>query len=167
LFALGTGLVVGSVPPEQAGSAASMSETSNYLGGALGMAMLGAIGASVYRGHMAHAVAAGAPASAGETIAGAATASQHLPAAQAAELIRTASDAFTSGLNVTGVIVAVIFGALAVLIATMRRARTESAPTPGARRASSVPRRARAAQGDGREAGTTSRRGTRQAQARK
>ncbi|MEU8974040.1 MFS transporter [Streptomyces monashensis] len=30
LFALGTGLVVGSVPPERAGSAASMSETGNY-----------------------------------------------------------------------------------------------------------------------------------------
>lgn len=49
LFALGTGLVVGSVPPERAGSAASMSETSNYLGGSLGIAVLGAVGAAVYR----------------------------------------------------------------------------------------------------------------------
>lgn len=32
LFALGTGLVVGSVPPERAGSAAAMSETGNYFG---------------------------------------------------------------------------------------------------------------------------------------
>jgi Methyltransferase domain len=121
LFALGTGLVVGSAPPERAGSAASMSETSNYLGGALGMALIGAIGASVYRGHMAHTVAAGVPTSAGETLAGAASASHHLPPAQAAELIRTANDAFTSGLDVTGVIAAVIFGGLAVLIATMLR----------------------------------------------
>jgi len=59
LFALGTGLVVGSVPPERAGSAASMSETGNYFGGSLGLALLGAIGAGVYRGHMADAVAAG------------------------------------------------------------------------------------------------------------
>jgi hypothetical protein len=58
LFGLGTGLVVGSGPPERAGSAASMSETANYLGGALGMALLGALGAAVYRGHMAHAVTA-------------------------------------------------------------------------------------------------------------
>jgi DHA2 family multidrug resistance protein-like MFS transporter len=49
LFALGTGLVIGSVPPERAGSAAAMSETSNYLGGSLGIAVLGAAGAAIYR----------------------------------------------------------------------------------------------------------------------
>ena len=53
LFALGTGLVIGSVPPERAGSAASMSETSNYLGGSLGIAVLGAVGAAVYRLNLA------------------------------------------------------------------------------------------------------------------
>jgi hypothetical protein len=47
--------------------------------------------------------------------------SQHLPPAQVAELLHTAKDPFTSGLNITGVTAAVIFGALAVLIATMRR----------------------------------------------
>jgi DHA2 family multidrug resistance protein-like MFS transporter len=52
LFALGTGLVVGSVPPERAGSAASMSETGNYLGGSLGFALLGVVAAVVYRGRM-------------------------------------------------------------------------------------------------------------------
>jgi DHA2 family multidrug resistance protein-like MFS transporter len=49
---------------------------------------------------------------------------QAAPAARAgsrAELLHTAKDPFTSGLNITGVIAAVIFGALAVLIATMRR----------------------------------------------
>ena len=56
LFALGTGLVIGSVPPERAGSAASMSETSNYLGGSLGIAVLGAIGAAVYRMNLAGGV---------------------------------------------------------------------------------------------------------------
>lgn len=52
LFALGTGLVVGSVPPERAGSAASMSETGNYLGGSLGFALLGVVAAVVYRSQM-------------------------------------------------------------------------------------------------------------------
>jgi DHA2 family multidrug resistance protein-like MFS transporter len=118
LFALGTGLVIGSVPPERAGSAASMSETSNYFGGSLGMALLGVIGAAVYRGHMAASVAAGAPAAAGETLAGATSASQSLPPAQAAELLHAAKDAFTSGLNLTGVIGAMIFGALALLVMT-------------------------------------------------
>ncbi|WP_436839409.1 hypothetical protein [Microbispora hainanensis] len=52
LFALGTGLVVGSVPPERGGSAASMSETGNYFGGSLGLALLGVVAAVVYRGRM-------------------------------------------------------------------------------------------------------------------
>lgn len=56
-------------------------------------------------------------------------ASQHLPPAQVAELLDTAKDPFTSGLNITGVIAAVIFGALAVLIATMRR--TSDPRSPG------------------------------------
>jgi len=46
LFALGTGLVVGSVPPERAGSAASMSETGSYFGGSLGFALLGVLAAA-------------------------------------------------------------------------------------------------------------------------
>jgi MFS transporter, DHA2 family, multidrug resistance protein len=120
LFALGTGLVIGSVPPERAGSAASMSETSNYFGGALGLALLGAVSASIYRHHMTHGVAAGTPAIARQTLAGATTASRHLPPVQATELLHTAKDAFTSGLTTTGVIAAIIFGALAVLIATVR-----------------------------------------------
>jgi DHA2 family multidrug resistance protein-like MFS transporter len=126
LFALGTGLVIGSVPPQRAGSAGSMSETGNYLGSSLGIAVLGAIGASVYRGQMARAIAtsvAGAPATARGTLAGAIAASQHLPPAQAASLLHAAKDAFTAGLNITGVIGAVIFGGLAALIAAMRRTR--------------------------------------------
>lgn len=122
LFALGTGLVIGSVPQERAGSAASMSETSNYFGGSLGLALLGVIGAAVYRAHMAASVAAGAPAAAGETLAGATSASQSLPPAQATELLHAAKDAFTSGVNLTGVIGAVIFGALAVLVTRARQA---------------------------------------------
>jgi MFS transporter, DHA2 family, multidrug resistance protein len=104
LFALGTGLVIGSVPPERAGSAASMSETANYFGGSLGLALLGVIGAGVYHARMA---GTDAPASARETLAGAAGAGP--------EVLHTAREAFTSGLNVTGVVAAVIFGALAAL----------------------------------------------------
>jgi DHA2 family multidrug resistance protein-like MFS transporter len=123
LFALGTSLVIGSVPPARAGSAASMSETANYLGSSLGLALLGVIGASVYRGHMAHAVAAGAPAAAGQTLANAAAASTHLPAGAAAGLLDAARTAFTSGLHVTAVVTAVIFAVIALLIAVVRPGR--------------------------------------------
>ncbi|MEU6114496.1 hypothetical protein ABZ840_08180 [Streptomyces sp. NPDC047117] len=86
LFALGTGLVLGSVPSERAGAAASMSETGNYLGGALGFALLGVLAAMVYRSRMdgtsdspADAVAAG----------------RHPPDGRGAALLHTAREAFT------------------------------------------------------------------------
>jgi DHA2 family multidrug resistance protein-like MFS transporter len=61
LFALGTGMVVGSAPPERAGSAASLSETSNVFGSTLGLAILGSVGAAVYRSGMADTTLAGVP----------------------------------------------------------------------------------------------------------
>jgi DHA2 family multidrug resistance protein-like MFS transporter len=113
LFALGTGLIVGSVPPERAGSAASMSETGNYLGGSLGFGLLGAAAAAVYRSRTQGG---------SDSIAGAVAASRRLPADQGAELLHTAREAFNAGLHVTGGIAAVIFAGLALLILTMRPA---------------------------------------------
>jgi DHA2 family multidrug resistance protein-like MFS transporter len=110
LFALGTGLAVGSVPPERAGSAASMSETGNYLGGSLGFALLGVLAAAVYRDRM-HGTS--------DSLAGAVAASRHLPGSQGAELLHTAREAFTASLHVTGGVAAVIFAGLAVLILAM------------------------------------------------
>lgn len=122
LFALGTGLVVGSVPPERAGSAASMSETGNYFGGALGFALLGVVAAVVYRGRMNGT---------SDSLADAVAAGRHLPADRGAELLRTAREAFTAGLHVTGVVAAVIFAGLAVLILAMRpETRTVPAALP-------------------------------------
>ncbi|WP_413752956.1 MFS transporter [Streptomyces sp. R-74717] len=122
LFALGTGLIVGSVPPERAGSAASMSETGNYFGGSLGLALLGVVAAVVYRSRMDGT---------SDSLADAVAAGRHLPAGQSAELLHTAREAFTAGLHVTGVIAAVVFAGLAVLILTMRPAtRTTPAALP-------------------------------------
>jgi DHA2 family multidrug resistance protein-like MFS transporter len=126
LFALGTGLVVGSVRPERAGSAASMSETGNYFGGSLGFALLGVLAAVVYRSRMDGT---------SDSLAGAVAASRHLPADQGAELLHAARAAFTASLHVTGVVAAVLFTGLAVLVLTMRPAtRTASAPLPEAAR---------------------------------
>ncbi|MFF2147344.1 MFS transporter [Kitasatospora sp. NPDC058190] len=117
LFALGTGLVLGSVPPERAGSAASMSETGNYFGGSLGFALLGTVAAAVYR----------ARAGGSDSLAGAVEAARHLPAGQGAELLRGARAAFTAGLHVDGLIAAALFAGLAVLTPAMRWAK-RSAP---------------------------------------
>lgn len=48
-----TGLIVGSSPPERAGAASAISETSAELGGALGVAFLGSLGTLFYRIAMA------------------------------------------------------------------------------------------------------------------
>ncbi|MGW6379054.1 MFS transporter [Rhodococcus sp. NPDC055112] len=114
LFALGTGIVMGSVPPERAGSAASMAETSNYLGGTLGIAILGSVAAGIYQHQMAGSIPAGtadeAAASAGQTVAGAAAVAADLPADSGAALLTSAHAAFTSGLHVVALIGAVVLG---------------------------------------------------------
>lgn len=122
LFALGTELIVGSVPPQRAGSAASMSETANYFGGSLGFALLGALAALVYRRRM-HGTS--------DSLAGAVAAGRHLPAGQGAQLMHNAREAYTAGLHITGVVATCVFAGLAVLMLTVRPApRTNPAPLP-------------------------------------
>ncbi|MFE1904791.1 MFS transporter [Streptomyces gardneri] len=60
-------LALGAAPPERAGSAAAVLESGQELGGALGMAVLGSIGAAVYTS----AMPSSAPAAARETLGGA------------------------------------------------------------------------------------------------
>jgi DHA2 family multidrug resistance protein-like MFS transporter len=125
LFALGTGMVVGSVPPEKAGAAASLSETSNELGATLGLAIFGSVGAAVYHYQMADAIPSGVPTMAAETaretVAAATAIAGQLPAPLGSKLLDAASEAFTSGLNVVAAIGAVIFIALAMLTAITLR----------------------------------------------
>ncbi|MFF4989392.1 MFS transporter [Streptosporangium saharense] len=131
LVSLGTGLVVGSVPPERAGSAASISETSLHFGGTLGMALMGTIGAAVYRSHVAGALPPGLDKQAGETLAGAVSVASELPAEPAARLLTVAREAFTAGLNTVGVIGVVVFVGLAALTAaTLRRPAPAKTPVP-------------------------------------
>ncbi|WP_406193084.1 MFS transporter [Kitasatospora sp. NBC_01560] len=111
LFALGTGLVIGSVPPERAGSAASMSETGNYLGGSLGFGLLGAVAAVVYHDRVDGT---------SDSLAGAIAAARHLPAGRGADVLHTAREAFIAALHVIGLVAAVLFAALAVLVLLMR-----------------------------------------------
>ncbi|MFP2932278.1 MFS transporter, partial [Pyxidicoccus sp. 3LG] len=81
---LGTDLVVGSAPPEKAGSAASASETANELGVALGVASLGSLVTAIYRRQVSEYVPASLPdavaESARESLVGAVEVAQSLPA---------------------------------------------------------------------------------------
>ncbi len=119
--ALGTNLVVGSAPREKAGSAAAMSETSGEFGIALGVAVMGSVGAAVYRNQVdvPGGVPAEAAATAGESITGAVATAAQLPAGLGGDLLDTAREAFTSGLNVAAAVGSVLFVALAALVVRM------------------------------------------------
>ena len=129
VFTLGTDLIVGAAPPERAGAAAAISETSSEFGGALGIAVLGSIGTALYRNAMTAAQLEGVPSearrAARETLGGAAAAAERLPDPMGAQLLGTARDAFTHSLQVTAAICAVVAAATAVTAMVMlRRVRT-------------------------------------------
>jgi MFS transporter, DHA2 family, multidrug resistance protein len=121
---LATDLMVGTAPPERAGAASGISETSSEFGGALGIAVLGSIGAAVYRGQMTEAVPAAAPsqaAAARDTLGGAVAAANQLPDQLGAALLDAAREAFTQGLRLTFAISAAVAVGIAVLVAALLR----------------------------------------------
>lgn len=121
--AIGINLIVGSVPPEKAGSAASMSETCGELGIALGVATIGSIGTAVYRDQLSVPAGMGAQAAgaARESIEGAVSVAAQLPATLGNQLLGSAGQAFTTGLNVAAGIGTVVFLARTGLaLATLR-----------------------------------------------
>ncbi|MEN3539937.1 MFS transporter [Microbispora sp. ZYX-F-249] len=148
LVALGTNLVVGSAPPEKAGSAGSLAQMSNEFGGTLGMALLGTIGTAVYRTQVSGALPDGLPAQAAkaadDSIAGAAAAAATLPGQLGSALLTAAREAFTSGLHTIAAIGAVLLAAVAVLIATVLRhvppvGQEDKAGTPDSAESSEAP----------------------------
>ncbi|HEX9064298.1 MAG TPA: MFS transporter [Streptosporangiaceae bacterium] len=100
---IGNELVLGAVPPERAGAAAAVVETSSEFGGALGMAVLGSIGIAVYRSGLAGSVPAGLPhpllAAARSTLGGALSVAGQLPRPLGSELAAAARTAFSHGLD--------------------------------------------------------------------
>lgn len=124
---LGTDIVVASAPPERAGSASAVSETSNELGGALGLAVLGSVGTAVYRVKVDESLPAGLPEDVAETtrdtLGGAASAVGELSAARASEVLVAARDAYTDALQLTaGVSAAILVVAAVVVVALLRTA---------------------------------------------
>nr|MBA3865589.1 MFS transporter [Solirubrobacterales bacterium] len=94
---LAADLVVSAAPPERAGSAAALNETSFELGGALGIAVLGSVLAVAYR----LGLPAGVPDSARDSIGGAVAASHELGAAG---LLESAREAFLGAYQLTAAV---------------------------------------------------------------
>ncbi|MEV4621166.1 MFS transporter [Asanoa sp. NPDC049573] len=117
LVTLGTNLIVGAAPPERAGSAAALGQTSGEFGYALGVAVLGSILGLVYRSR----IPAGAPDAARDSIAGAIEAAGHLPAPAGHALLSAADEAFVAGLHTAAGVSAVILFGTAILLAVVLR----------------------------------------------
>jgi MFS transporter, DHA2 family, multidrug resistance protein len=126
VFTLATDLVVGTAPPERAGAAAALSETSSELGGALGIATLGSIGTALYRAQVDDTVPAGVPPeeaeAARDTLGGAVAAANELPDGLAAQLLDAVREAFTQGLQVAALTSTAVAAATAVLALVLLRA---------------------------------------------
>ncbi|MFF7412728.1 MFS transporter [Streptomyces lydicus] len=112
-FTVTADVILSSVPKEEAGAASAVSETAYELGAALGIALLGSIVTSLYRGFSTPAgVPEPAAHAARESLGGAVEASGQLPADQAAALLKTAQDSFVGGVDVAaGVGAAVLLSA--------------------------------------------------------
>jgi DHA2 family multidrug resistance protein-like MFS transporter len=97
-----TDLVMSAVPPERAGAASGVSETSFEFGGALGIAVLGSIMAASYRSIMEHApleLSRETLDQARHTLGGALAAAEHLTAEQGERLLSVAREAFVRSLR--------------------------------------------------------------------
>ncbi|WP_018255480.1 MFS transporter [Salinispora mooreana] len=120
LLALGTNLVLGSAPPEKAGSAGSLVQTSNEAGAALGVAVLGSVGAVIYRQELAGQIPAEVPAAtaqaAEENAATAVAVAAELPVDVGTALVAAARQAFADGLNVFSAVSAVVLVIAALFI---------------------------------------------------
>ncbi|HEY2428712.1 MAG TPA: DHA2 family efflux MFS transporter permease subunit [Acidimicrobiales bacterium] len=148
LFALGMGLtiapatasIMGAVPADRAGVGSAINDTTRQVGGALGVAVMGSVGASLYRRSATHALAgahlpAAVSTKALDSVGSALSAAHSLPAGVAANVSDAARRAFIHGLDVAslvGVGVAVAGGLLAwrFLPAGMTTGAMPTAPDP-------------------------------------
>ena len=120
-----TNAILGAAPPERAGEASGISETSLELSHALGIAVIGSVAAAVYRAVVADTLPATLPAvalTAGrESLFSAAAVAADMGGSDAAVLMAAARDAFVSGLHVTAGIGLVLMAALTLLSVTLLR----------------------------------------------
>ena len=121
-------LILSSAPPAKAGAASAVSETAYELGAVLGTAVLGSILAVQFRsGIVLPAILTDGQADAArETLAGAMTVSEELPASIGGELAASAARAFDGGVVVTSLIGVALMIAAAIVAAIALRN-----PAPG------------------------------------
>ena len=121
VFAIGTEQIITAAPPERAGAASAIAETSAEFSGALGIALFGSLGTLIYRHQLGAAWGAALPAEALSTLGGALASAQALPADQAQLLQLQARQAFTEALQFTAFSGALLVAAASLLAARLLR----------------------------------------------
>jgi DHA2 family multidrug resistance protein-like MFS transporter len=129
MMVLGTDLVISSAPPNKAGAASATSETAAELGMALGIAVIGSVGAAVYRARMIGAMPDDVPEDLAEvaidTLGGALGVVAQLPAVLGTEVHEAARFAFGIAMQTNALIGAAIVTATAIMAARLLRARPQ------------------------------------------
>jgi DHA2 family multidrug resistance protein-like MFS transporter len=128
-FTVASDVILASVPKDRAGAAAAVSETAYELGMALGIATLGSIVTSVYRGFV---VPPGIPPAvathARDSLSAAVHAAETLPAEQSEALLTASKDAFTNGLAIASGVGSALMLIAAVAVWILLRARLPGEP---------------------------------------
>ena len=119
--AITTDIVLGAAPPNRAGAASAISETSFEFGGALGIAVLGSLVTALYRIEIGAqsfpGIAPEALEAARDTLGGAVAAARTLPGEEGARLLEAARTAFvhafevSSGVSAAGSVLAALMAA--------------------------------------------------------
>jgi DHA2 family multidrug resistance protein-like MFS transporter len=125
---LTTDNVMSVAPPERAGAASGISETSAELGAALGIAIIGSIAAAAYRNHMIAAIgSSGVPAVAAHahsTLAVAVAAAREIGGAAGVTVLNAARASFTAALSLAALLSAIAISVISVISAlVLRRSR--------------------------------------------
>jgi DHA2 family multidrug resistance protein-like MFS transporter len=134
VITIGNEMIITAAPPERAGAASALSETSAEFGGALGIALFGSLGTVLYRQLLATDLPAelnaGAASAALATLGGAVAAAQAHPGPAGDALLAGSRAAFTGAMQVTSLLaMATVVGASVVSARILRNGRGATAPS--------------------------------------
>jgi DHA2 family multidrug resistance protein-like MFS transporter len=122
-------LVLATLRPEEAGAGAAVSEAASELGGALGIAVLGSVGAAAYQADVAGRLPAGfADGPAADSLAGAAGIAAQLPGGVASAVLDAARASYVHGLHVAAAVGAVVLVQAAAVAFRGRRTQPVGKP---------------------------------------
>jgi DHA2 family multidrug resistance protein-like MFS transporter len=125
--ALTNDAILTAAPPERAGAAASVSETAYEFGAAMGTAVLGSVGLSVYAANLGEVdgVPRQALSAARESLGSAGEIAAQLPPDAAAAFLTEAAEAFVAGMDVVLVVAALVAAYVAVQAVVLLRHHAE------------------------------------------